>query len=33
MEKNQIIESLREKFDDEYTIKMFTNFIQEFTRN
>ena len=30
MEKNQIIESLREKFDDEYTIKMFTNFIQEF---
>ena len=30
MEKNQISKSLREKFDDEYTIKMLTNFIQEF---
>lgn len=30
MEAKQISERLREKFNDEYTIKMFTNFIQEF---
>ena len=30
MEKSQIFESLREKFNDEYTIKMFANYIQEF---
>lgn len=30
MKKSQICESLREKFNDEYTIKMFANFIQEF---
>lgn len=30
MEKNIIEEELRKKFDDEYTIKMFTNFVIEF---
>lgn len=30
MEINKIEEELREKFDDEYTIKMFTNFVKEF---
>ncbi len=30
MEKNQIEAKLRKKFDDEYTIKMFTNFVIEF---
>ena len=30
MEKNIIEEELRKKFDDEYTIKMFTNFVMEF---
>lgn len=30
MEKNKIEEELRKKFDDEYTIKMFTNFVIEF---
>lgn len=30
MEKNKIEEELRKKFDDAYTIKMFTNFVIEF---
>ena len=30
MEKKKIEEELRKKFDDEYTVKMFTNFVIEF---
>lgn len=30
MEKNEIEKILKEKYDDEYTIKMFTNFVLEF---
>lgn len=30
MNKYEIEKSLREKYTDEYTIKMFTNFVLEF---
>ena len=30
MEKKKIEEELRKKFDDEYTVKMSTNFVIEF---
>lgn len=30
MEKYEIIDSLKEKYDDEFTIKVFSNFVKEF---